>query len=93
MKFYDEKWEVDGVYQTTDFVDVFNISRHLARHYLYEILTLQEHKVFRIKKHNKSYYIHRDCKYVVPSENVVAIDAYTQADQFKKDGVKILLDK
>jgi len=95
IKFYNEEWVEDGVYQTTDFVDVFSISRHLARHYLYEILTLQEHKVFRYKKHNKSYYIKRSCKYVIPeypNPNGV-YDALTQAEQLKKDGLKIRIDK
>lgn len=95
IKFYNEKWEEEGVYQTTDFVDVFNISRHLARHYLYEILTLQEHKVFRIKKHNKSYYIKRTCKYTIPEyPNPSSVyDALTQAEQLRKDGLKIRIDK
>ena len=95
IKFYNEEWIENGVYQTTDFVGIFGISRHLARHYLYEILTLNEHKVFRYKKHNKSYYIKRSCKYTVPgyvnSRDVV--DAYSQAEQFRKDGLKILLTK
>lgn len=95
MLFFENDWDVRGVYQTTDFVDVFNISRHLARHYLYEILTLQERKLFRIKKHNKSYYINRECKYTMseyPNGEAVQ-DAFTQAEQFRKDGCKILIDK
>lgn len=95
MLFFENEWVDRGVYQTTDFVDVFNISRHLARHYLYEILTLQEHKVFRIKKHNKSYYIKNTCEFVLDSydndEHVT--NAYTQAEKFKRDGVKILITK
>ena len=95
IKFYNEQWVENGVYQTTDFVDVFNISRHLARHYLYEILTLQEHKVFRIKKHNKSYYIKQTCKYVheeYPNDKTVT-NALSQAEMFKKDGLKSRIDK
>ena len=85
MLYFENDWLDRGVYQTTDFVDVFNISRHLARHYLYEILTLQEHKVFRIKKHNKSYYIKRGCSFTLDTyENGEGVhDAYTQAEQFK----------
>lgn len=95
MKYFDEQWVEHGVYQTTDFVDVFGISRHLARHYLYEILTLQEHKVYRIKKHNKSYYIKQTCKYMMPDypNDKAVIDAISQAEQFRKDGLKIRIDK
>jgi len=95
IKFYNEEWLEDGVYQTTDFVDVFGISRHLARHYLYEVLTLNEHKVFRIKKHNKSYYIKRSCNYIIPEyPNPKGIEsALGQAEQLKKDGLKIRVDK
>ena len=95
MKYFDEQWVEHGGYQTPDFVDVFGISRHLARHYLYEILTLQEHKVYRIKKHNKSYYIKQTCKYMMPDypNDKAVIDAISQAEQFRKDGLKIRIDK
>ena len=60
VDFLNTEWLDDHYYMTTDFTDRFNISRHLARHYLYEILTLQEHRLFRVKKYNKAYYIERD---------------------------------
>ena len=95
IKFYNEEWVEDGVYQTTDFVEKFGISRHLAGHYLYKVMTLQEHLLFRYKKHNKSYYIKRTCKYMVPGyENPsCVVDALSQAEQFRKDGLKVRIDK
>jgi hypothetical protein len=94
-KFYNEEWVDRGVYQTTDFVGIFGISRHLARHYLYEIFTLNEHKLFRYKKHNKSYYIKQSLDYTLPDypNSKTVVDAITQAEQFKKDGLKIRIDK
>jgi len=95
IKYFEEEWIDRGVYQSTDFITRFDISRHLATHYLYKVMTLNEHLLFRIKKHNKSYYIKRGCEFVLKDydngESVV--DAITQADQFRKDGVKIFIEK
>jgi hypothetical protein len=59
MDFYHNEWEWDWVLQTTDFIDKFGITRHLARHYLYEIMVRQEHWLFRVKVFNKAYYMKR----------------------------------
>ena len=95
IKFYNEEWHDNDVYQTVDFTDIFGISRHLAQHYLFKVLTLNEHKVFRYKKHNKSYYIKRSCKYIIPEypNPGSVVDALSQAEQLKKDGLKIRIDK
>lgn len=94
INYYENDWIDRGVYQTTDFVNIFGISRHLAGFYLHKVLTLQEHKTFRIKKHNKSYYIRRNLEYMVPDypNDEDVFDAYSQAMKFKKDGLKILVD-
>ncbi len=57
--FIKDDWDDKEVYMTTDFVDKFNISRHLARHYLYDVFTRNEKVLFRVKRYNKAYYFKR----------------------------------
>lgn len=53
------EWDENFMYLTSDFTDVFGISRHLSRHYLLNILTYNEAKVFRIIISNTGYYMKR----------------------------------
>ena len=53
------EWDENYMYLTSDFTDIFGISRHLSRHYLLNILTYNEHKVFRIIISNTGYYMRR----------------------------------
>ena len=48
-----------------------------------------------IRDSNKSYYIKRTCKYTIPEyPNPSSVhDALTQAEQLRKDGLKIRIDK
>lgn len=94
--FIDNDWNMRGVYQSTDFIDMFNLTRHLATHYLYKVFTLNEHRLFRVKKHNKSYYIKRECPFTLEdyiNNEKGVVDAISQVEQFKRDGVKISIDK
>jgi hypothetical protein len=54
--FIDNEWDDCMVYWTTDFVDLFGISRHLARHYLFDVFVRKERRLFRAKSYNKAYY-------------------------------------
>jgi hypothetical protein len=56
MDFFDKTWKENEVYFTTDFTERFNISRHLVRHYLFDIMVRNEKVLFRVKRYNKSYY-------------------------------------
>jgi len=56
MEFFENDWKNNEVYFTTDFTDRYNITRHLARHYLFDILVRKEKVCFRVKRYNKSYY-------------------------------------
>ncbi|HOJ97294.1 MAG TPA: hypothetical protein PK024_10720 [Methanospirillum sp.] len=69
-KFIEEEWDERNVYMTTDFVDKFNITRHLSRHYLYDIFTRKERMLFRVKFYNKAYYFKRT------PQNVKEINEY-----------------
>lgn len=68
--FINNEWDDKEVYMTTDFIDRFGISRHLARHYLFDVFTRNEKLLFRVKQYNKAYYFKR-----IP-ERVKEVNAY-----------------
>lgn len=59
IEFYNNEWDENKGYYTTDFTDKFGISRHLARHYLFKIMVVREKLLFRIKEFNKATYFKR----------------------------------
>lgn len=57
-EFYNDEWDESMFYLPSDFIDKFDINRHLARYYLMNMV--YEKKLFRVKYCNKTYYRKED---------------------------------